>query len=519
MAAGLHDAILSLVHDKGISEDLIKQTIEEFLLAAYKRKFGTADNAVVQFSDDGDEVSLFAKKLIVEDLEDPITEIALDEALELNEDCEPGDELLIEIDPKEFDRIAVQSAKQKARQSLRDIQKDTLYSEYKGKEGEMIIGYYQREKNGDLFIDVGKTEAILPKRFQSPREFYHQGDRLKVLIQSVEKSPRGLSIVLSRTHTDFVKKLFEIEVPEIYDHTIEIYKIVREPGYRTKLAVYSNRDDVDPVGACVGLKGTRIQAIVKELEGEKIDILKYETDPRNFIKNALSPAEVRLVYILDEAKRSALAVVGEGQLSLAIGKQGLNVRLANRLADWNIDVKTESQFAEMDINVEFKRDFDALFSSIDEEGEYRDIENISDIPEISEDYVELLRNNGIESIESFINTDNDQLLEIEGIDEKVLQELNDIVNEYVDIVEENDNTDDEQEEEDDLQIDEEEIDQPEEEVESESEEELPEGEEEEVEETFECPECGGEITIHMETCPSCGVGLSFEFEDEEEEEE
>lgn len=507
MAAGLQEAIRSLVNDRGISEELIQHTIEEFLLAAYKRKYGTSENAVVQFSESGDEVSLFARKLIVDELDDPVTEIELEEALMLNEECEIGDELLIEIDPKDFDRISVQSAKQKARQSLRDIQKDTLYSEFKGKEGEMIIGYYQREKNGDLFIDIGKTEGILPKRYQSPREFYHQGDRLKVLIQSVEKNTRGLSIVLSRTHTDFVKKLFEIEVPEIYDRTIEIYKIVREPGYRTKMAVYSNRDDVDPVGACVGLKGTRIQAIVKELEGEKIDILKYETDPRDFIKNALSPAEVNQVYILDDTKRSALAVVNEGQLSLAIGKQGLNVRLANRLADWNIDVKTMSQFAEMDMNVELKKDFDALFAPVEEE--YEEIEFITDIPEISDEYVDLLKQHGIESIESFINTDDQQLLEIEGIDEKVLKELNDIMNEYVDIVEENDNTEDEpydEEEETAEEIIEEEDD----------EDEAQQDEEESEEETFECPECGAEITVDMESCPSCGVGLSFEYEEEED---
>ncbi len=508
MAAGLHEAIRSLVADRGISEDLIKKTIEEFLFAAYKRKFGTTENAVVQFSEDGDEVSLFAKKMIVEDPEDPVTEIPLDEALELNEECEVGDELLIEIDPKEFDRIAVQSAKQKARQSLRDIQKDTLYSEFKSKEGEMIIGYYQREKNGDIFIDIGKTEGILPRRFQSPREFYHQGDRLKTLIYSVEKGPKGVNIVLSRTHTDFVKKLFEIEVPEVYDRTIEMYKIVREPGYRTKMAVYSNREDVDPVGSCVGLKGTRIQAIVKEMEGEKIDILKYEIDPREFIKNALSPAEVKQVYILDETKRSALAVVSENQLSLAIGKQGLNVRLANRLADWNIDVKTDQQFAELDITQEFKRDFESLFSSDGGQEEYEEIENISDIPEISEKYVNLLREHGIESIESYINADDEQLLAIEGIDGQVLEELNNIVNEYVDIVEENDNTD----EQDEVRTEEEDAEQEGTEAEFEQEDE---GEESE---TYECPECGSEITLDMESCPSCGVGLSFEYEEEEEEE-
>jgi len=273
----------------------VLKTIEDFLIAAYKRKFGMADNAVVKFSEDGADVAIYARKNIVEEVDDPVTEISLEEALALNEDCEIGDELLIEINPAEFDRVAVQSAKQKAKQTLREIQKDTLYSEFKDKVGEMIIGYYQRERNGNIFVDLGKTEGILPKRFQSPREIYRPNDRIKALIYEVNKSPSGLQIVLSRTHTDFVKRIFELEVPEIYDRTVEIYKIVREPGYRTKIAVYSNRDDVDPVGACVGMKGVRIQAIVRELEGEKIDILKYDSDPREFIKNALSPAEVDTV--------------------------------------------------------------------------------------------------------------------------------------------------------------------------------------------------------------------------------
>ena len=482
MATGLGEAIRNLVSDRGISEELIMKTIEEFLLAAYKRKFGTTDNAVVQFDEFGEEVTLYAKKIIVDDVDDEVCEISLEDALRLNDDCELGDELLIEIDPKEFDRIAVQSAKQKAKQTLREIQKDTLYSEFKGKEGEMVIGYYQREKNGDIFIDLGKTEGILPKRFQSPREIYRQNDRIKCLIYGVEKSNTGLRILLSRTHTDFVKKLFELEVPEVYDHTVEIYKIVREPGYRTKIAVYATRDDVDPVGACVGLKGIRIQTIVRELEGEKIDVLKYESDPSVFIRNALSPAEVKQVYLLDEAKHSALAIVAENQLSLAIGKQGLNVRLANRLADWNVDVKTEEQFLQMDIAVESKRELEALFS---DDEPIEEINTISDLPNLDDRVVNILEEQNVVSIEDFINMSDEDLESIPGITKNDIEKINDIMNEYVDIVEE------------------------------------PVGEEDFVE-TFECPECGHQITIDMTSCPNCGVGLSFEddeeYEDEVEEE-
>ncbi len=488
MATGLSAAIRSLVHDKGVSEELVLQTIEDFLLAAYKRKYGTSENAVVKFDNDGDEVTLFSRKTIVDDLDDDVLEIDIEEALLLNEDCEIGDELLIEIDPQSFDRIAVQSAKQKAKQTLREIQKDTLYSEFKGKEGELVIGYYQRDKNGDIFIDLGKTEGILPKRFQSPREIYRRGDRVKTLIYSVEKSTAGLRILLSRTHTDFVRKLFELEVPELYDRSIEIFKIVREPGYRTKLAVYANRDDVDPVGACVGLKGIRIQTIVRELEGEKIDVLKFDNDPFTFIKNALSPAEVKQIYILDEGKRSALAVVAENQLSLAIGKQGLNVRLANRLADWNIDVKTEEQFLEMDIAQETKRGIDALFSD-----EPEDLTDISDLPGIDERIITILDRNDVVKIEDYINMSDDELLSLPGLEAADIEAVNSVMNDYVDIVEEEpDKSDSEAEDEDEDDI-------------------------EEYEETFECPECGHPITDDMTSCPNCGVGLSFEEESIEDE--
>jgi N utilization substance protein A len=436
MASELNDAIRLLVQERGISEDLIRRTIEEFLLAAYKKKFGTSDNAVVQFSDEDGEVTLFARKEIVDEVYDPVSEIELVEAKEYDDEAEVGDELLIEINPQEFDRVAVQSAKQKARQTLREIQKDTLYSEFSDKVGEMIIGYYQRERNGNIFVDLGKTEGLMPKRYQSPRETYRPNDRIKALIYEVNKTPTGLQIILSRTHTEFVKRVFELEVPEIYDQTVSIFKIVREPGYRTKIAVYSNREDVDPVGACVGLRGVRIQSIVRELEGEKVDILKYENDPRTFIKNALSPAEVSHVVILDEAKRQALAVVPENQLSLAIGKQGLNVRLANRLADWNIDVKTEAQFAEMDIAAETKRAVSALFGESEGEEEEEEITRIAELPGITDSLVTALKGNGLEYIEDLVSMSEEEMNSLTGLDENDVQELRKIIAESVEIIEE-----------------------------------------------------------------------------------
>ncbi len=503
MSSELADAIRQLVQDRGISEELVMKTIEEFLLAAYKKRFGTMENAVVRFSEDGSDVTIFAQKKIVDEdeLYDPVTEISLKDALEYDSECEIGDELLIEINPMEFDRVAVQSAKQKARQTLREIQKDTLYSEFKDKVGEMIIGYYQRERNGNIYVDLGKTEGILPKKYQSPREIYRPNDRIKALIYEVNKTSSGLQIVLSRTHTDFVRRIFELEVPEVYDKTVEIFKIVREPGYRTKLAVYSNRDDVDPVGACVGLKGVRIQAIVRELEGEKIDILKYDTDPRIFIKNALSPSEVSNVIILDEGKRQALAIVPENQLSLAIGKQGLNVRLANRLVDWNIDVKTEAQFEEMDLSAETKKAVSALFSEIEEEEE--EITRIAELPGISERLVAVLKENGIELIEDLVSLTQEELNNLKGITEDDVNTIQGIINDTVEIIEETfaqEEVAGEQAQAQDTNVQEQHGD---------------EGEEE----TYECPECGASITSDMTTCPNCGVGLSFELDEESEETE
>ena len=502
MNADFMESIRAIQLERGISENLVLATIEEFLLAAYKKTFGTSDNAVVRFSESGGEVSIYAKKIIVEDddLYDPVSEIELVEALELNEDCELGDELLIEIDPKDFDRGAVQSAKQKARQNLREIQKDTLYSEFKDKVGEMIIGYFQRERNGTIFVDLGKTEGILPRRFQSPREEYHHGDRIKAMIVEVKKTPTGLEIILSRSHGEFVKRIFELEVPEIYDGTVEVFKIVREPGYRTKVAVYSTRDDVDPVGACVGLKGVRIQAIVRELEGEKIDILKYDNDPIDFIRNALSPAEVQDVAVIDGGKRQALAIVPEQQLSLAIGKQGLNVRLANRLVDWNIDVKTEAQFQEMDISQKISRAASDLFSGIGELEE--EITRIGELPDIPDRLVSLLKENGIELIETLISLSTDGLEGLTGLTPSDVEQIQKIIEDNVEIIE----SDDEEK-----SLDEES------------------GASEEADEDifddtgkverFECPECDHPITTEMSACPNCGVGLSFEIEEVEEQEE
>jgi N utilization substance protein A len=488
MALDLREEIQQLMQEKEMSEELVTRTIENLLVSASKRKFGHDEYVVIRFSEDNREVSMFAKKVIVDDVADNSREIDISVARELQPDAELGDELVIELDPrKDFARSAVATAKQTARQYMREITKDSLFAEYKEKEGEIITGYYQRERNNNIYVDIGKIEGVLPKRFQSPREIYHVNDRIKALVLKVEKTATGLQVVLSRTHTDFVRAIFETEVPEIYDKVVEIHKIVREPGYRTKLAVYSSREDIDPVGACVGRKGARIQAVIRELEGERIDVLKFDSDPIKYIKFALSPAEVRDVIILDETKRQALAVVNDSQLSLAIGKQGLNVRLANRLCDWNIDVKTVQQFEEMDISSESRKAVSRLFGDADDLGD--EIYKIGELPGVDTAVSEALVAAGIEYIEDFINAEEERLAGIENISPEALVTLRKLIEEYVEVVEEN-------------------AGETEEPIED-----TPEaGESEPEAEEYECPECGGKITLDMTICPNCGVGLSFEYE-------
>ncbi len=492
MNSELSDSIRAITQDKGISSELVQKVVEEFLLAAYKKTYGTSENAIVKFGEDLGEVTISAKKIVVDDddLYDPVGEIELKDARELNEEASVGDEILIEIDPKEFDRSSVHTAKQRAKQYLRDIQKDTLYSEFSGKENEVIIGYYQRERNGNIYVDLGRTEGILPRKNQSPRETYAPGSRIKSMISEVRKTPGGLQVVLTRRDPKFVEKLFELEVPEIYEKTILIHKIVREAGYRTKIAVRSVKQEVDPIGACVGLKGVRIQAVMKELEGERIDVLKWDPEPREFIRNALNPAQVSQVVILDEQKKQALAVVPESQLSLAIGKQGLNVKLANRLVDWSIDVKTEEQFAEMDLSREARETAHGLFRD-DEEAEGSVITSVAELEGISERLVGVLAEHNIVLIETLVNLSREDLGKIDGITAQDVETLMKVIEENVEIV-------DEQGQEAPIDYS------PEDAV--------------EYEEEFECPECGHPVQINMTQCPNCGVGLSFEIEEEEAEE-
>lgn len=488
MASEIGEAIRQLMQEKGISEDSVKITIENMLKAAYKRTYGTADNAIVVFEDDLSDVKIYSRKQVVDGVYDPVTEIELEEAVALNPECEVGDEIDIQEDPKTFGRSAVATGKQTAHQGLNESFKDNLYNEYKDKIGEIIIGYYQREKNGNIYVDLGKVEGVLPAKFQSPREKYEKNERIKALIVDIKKTSSGIQIVLSRSDPEFVRSIVELEVPEIYDKTVEIYKIVRDAGYRTKIAVYANREDVDPVGACVGLKGNRIQNVIQELLGEKIDVLKYDSDPTVFIKNALSPAEVSKVIILDADKKQALAIVPDTQFSLAIGKQGQNVRLANKLCDWTIDVKTEEQAADMDLSEVVSRQAALNLFKDDEDSD--DDNKIVSLPGIDERTAEILKENGIVDIQQFVDAYEEGTLDgIDGLSKNDIEAVNTIISENVEIVEEGEEKSAAEDDGADVQN------------------------EDSDEDEYFCPECGAKITLDMTHCPKCGV--EFEFTEDE----
>lgn len=487
MASEMGEAIRQLMQEKGISEDSVKLTIENMLKAAYKKTFGTSENAIVVFEDDLSDVRIYSRKQVVDGVYNKVTEIELEEAVELNPECKVGDELDIPLDPRNFARSAVSAGKQTAHQGLNESFKDNLYNEYKDKIGEIIIGYYQREKAGNIFVDLGKVEGILPVKFQSPREKYEKNDRIKALIVDIKKLNGGIQVVLSRSDPEFVRSIIELEVPEIYDKTVEIHKIVRDAGFRTKVAVYSNREDVDPVGACVGLKGNRIINVIQELLGEKIDVLKYDSDPTVFIKNALSPAEVSKVIILDADKKQALAIVPDSQFSLAIGKQGQNVRLANKLCDWTIDVKTEEQAADLDLSEIVSRQ--AAINLFNDDESYDD-NAISALPGIDERVADILKENGIVDVQQFVDAYEEKALDnIEGISSEDIENVNKIIYENVEVIVEDEQTSAQD-------------------VDNQNESSTDEDEE------YFCPECGAKITLDMTQCPKCGV--DFEFTEDEE---
>lgn len=327
--------------DKGIDKYILIEALETALQKAAEKRFGPTKVIEAHYQEELDEIELFLFKTVVEDVVDPDTEISVEAAKELDPESILGDSIGVKLNASEFGRIDAQTAKQIIIQKVREAERNIVYNEYSSKRGEIVTGIVQRFEKGDIIVDLGRAEAILPKKEQVRREGYRQGERVRGIILEVKTEARGPQVTLSRTHPGFIMKLFQMEVPEIYEGIVEIKGAAREPGDRAKIAVVSHNSDVDPVGACVGVKGSRVQSVVQELKGEKIDIVHWSDDPAIFVKNTLSPAQISRV-LTDDAEHAMEVIVPDDQLSLAIGKKGQNVRLAAKLTGWKIDIRTET---------------------------------------------------------------------------------------------------------------------------------------------------------------------------------
>ncbi len=368
MKSELMSVIDQIGREKGIEKEKILAALESALLTAAKKRFGQGDNIQVDIDSDTGEISIVSKKTIAENVVNAKTEISLEEARKIDDEAEMGDEIGSLIEMEEFGRIAAQAAKQVICQKVREAEWESIEREYSKKEGELVHGVILGQERRNYLVDIGKTEALLPVQEQIPREAHRRGDRVRALLLEVRRTPKDVQVILSRAHPHFVVKLFGLEVPEISEKIVEIKGVVREPGDRTKISVASRDKAVDPVGACVGVKGSRVQAIVRELRGEKIDIIPWTDDPRVFIGEALNPASIEKVGI-DDQKKSALVVVADSQLSLAIGKNGQNVRLAAKLTGWKIDIisSTEYEKEKMERDLEIKAALAEETANISEE--------------------------------------------------------------------------------------------------------------------------------------------------------
>ena len=348
MSSELLDALNILEREKGISRDVLIEAIEAALISAYRRNFNQAQNVRIDLNLQTGSMRVFARKEVVDAVYDPRLEISIEDAQRINPNYQVEDVVELEVTPKDFGRIAAQTAKQVVTQRVREAERGIIYSEFIDREEDIMTGIVQRLDSKFIYVSLGKIEALLPVNEQMPNERYKPHDRIKVYITKVEKTTKGPQIFVSRTHPGLLKRLFEIEVPEIYDGTVEIKSVAREAGDRSKISVHSDNPEVDPVGSCVGPKGTRVQAIVNELKGEKIDIVKWSDDPVVFVANSLSPSKV-LDVMVRETEKATTVVVPDYQLSLAIGKRGQNARLAAKLTGWKIDIKSEADARESGI--------------------------------------------------------------------------------------------------------------------------------------------------------------------------
>jgi N utilization substance protein A len=360
-------AMDELEKERGIKKEYLIESLEAALVTAYKKNFDSVDNVKVTIDGDSGEIHIYAVMDVVEESEDPLLEISLKDAVKIKKSAKVGETVDVEIKPKDFGRIAAQTAKQVVVQKIREVERDMVYNEYNDKTGEIVSGLVQKADTGAIIIDLGKLEGVMPIKEQIPSEHYKVNDKIRGYVMSVEKGAKGNpQVILSRSNPDFVRRLFELEIPEIYEGLIEVKSVSRDPGNRSKVAVYSKNENIDPVGSCVGQKGVRIQNIINELNGEKIDVIEWSEDPSTYIAASLLPAQVLAVDVRDEEK-FAQVIVPDDQLSLAIGKSGQNARLAARLTNWKIDIKSESQIREL------------IAKAAEEESE--EVENIDEVEE------------------------------------------------------------------------------------------------------------------------------------------
>jgi transcription termination/antitermination protein NusA len=421
MASQLYQTIELISREKHIEPEIIVAAIEDAMVVAARKYYRTEEELRSKFNPESGQVDVFSVHTVVEEVSDPVHEISLADARKQNPAIEVGGEIT-EVKPTDvLGRIAAQTAKQVILQKVREAERDTIYNEFHTRVGELINSVAKRTEGPDLIVDLGRTEARLPKREQSRLEAYNVGDRLRVTIRAVERAAKGPQVIVSRADPALVQRLFEMEVPEIYDGTVQIRAVAREAGERTKIAVESRDKDVDPVGACVGMKGMRVQSIIRELRGEKIDIIPWNEETVAFAQKALSPAKVTRVQIVDSEEKRLEVIVEDTQLSLAIGKKGQNVRLASKLIGWNIDIKSEE---------EKRREIEAQMAALTAPGT-----PLTELIGVGPKTVEKLEAAGITSVEKLADMTPEQLVEIPGIGEKMVEKIHQSVAAYFEALE------------------------------------------------------------------------------------
>ena len=404
MKLDIVEAFQQIVKEKNIDKDVLQKIIEGTILSVIKKKYGNADNFDIFVNMEKGEIEIYQNKIIVDEVKDANLEIDLDSAKKVEPDLEVGDEFIEIIDPISFGRRLIISAKQNLNQKIKDAEKEIIFEEYKNRVGEIIIGDIRQLNRNEIFLNMDRIEVVLPKKEQIQNERYRRGDHIRAVIKEVVRSNRGPEIIVSRAADEFLIRLFEIEVPEIYDGIIEIKGVAREPGDRTKIAVYSNDKRIDAVGACVGMKGIRIQSIVKELNNEKIDIINWNNEPEIFIMRALSPAKP-IKIIIDNENNKAITVIPDDQISLAIGKGGQNKRLASRLTGYEIDTIKESEYE----NIVSKEKLDDI--------------DLGEVEGLGPAIVRKLESEGYETVQDVLEAGYDKLIEIPGIADKTAQKI------------------------------------------------------------------------------------------------